>query len=118
MATRRENVAAARENAAEAMATAKENAAEAVATAKENAAEAIAKVKPKLRGVFHEYAFPVAIVAGARPRRPRPSGKAQLAAGIYAFTLAALLGIERPLPPGRLEAAAHRASGCAASTTR
>jgi hemolysin III len=99
MARGRENVAVARDNAAEAMASARENvaaardnAAEAVATAKENAAEAIAKVKPKLRGVFHEYAFPVALLAGVILILAAPSGKAQLAAGIYAFSLAALLG--------------------------
>ena len=114
MANARENVTAARENAAEAMSTARENAAEAMttarentaaamatakenttaamATAKENAAEAIAKVKPKLRGVFHEWAFPVAVLAGAVLVIAAPDGKARLAAGIYAFSLAALLG--------------------------
>jgi hemolysin III len=86
-------VAAARENAAEAMAGARENAADAVAAAKENAAEAIAKVKPKLRGVFHEYAFPVAVVAGAALVIAAPDGRAKIAAAIYAFSLAALLGV-------------------------
>ena len=85
-------MANARENAAEAMATARENAADAVATAKENAAEAIAKVKPKLRGVFHEWAFPVAVLAGVVLVVAAPDGKARVAAGIYAFSLAALLG--------------------------
>jgi hemolysin III len=92
MARGRENVVAARENAAEAMVTAKGNAADAVATAKENAAEVIAKVKPRLRGVFHEWAFPVAVLAGIILVLAAPSGKARLAAGIYAFSLAALLG--------------------------
>ena len=92
MARGRENVVAARENAADAVASAKENAAEAVVAAKENAAEAIAKVKPKLRGVFHEYAFPVAIVAGLILVALAPNGRARVAAGIYAFSLAALLG--------------------------
>jgi hemolysin III len=94
-----EKMTTARENAADAMATAKENvatakgnAADAMATAKENAAEVIAKVKPKLRGVFHEWAFPVAVVAGVVLVLAAPSGKARLAAGIYAFSLAALLG--------------------------
>ena len=63
-----------------------------MATAKENAAEAIAKVKPRLRGVFHEWAFPVAVVAGVILVLAAPTGRAQLAAGIYAFSLAALLG--------------------------
>jgi hemolysin III len=81
MARGRENVVAARDSAADA-----------VATAKENAAEVIAKVKPRLRGVFHEYAFPVAILAGILLVVLAPSGRARLAAGIYAFSLAALLG--------------------------
>ncbi len=92
-------VTSARDNAAEAMATAKGNAAEAmasarenVATAKGNAAEVIAKVKPRLRGVFHEWAFPVALLAGVVLVALAPSGRAKLAAGIYAFSLAALLG--------------------------
>ncbi len=88
-----EAMASARENAAGAMADARENAAEAVAIAKENAAEAIAKVKPKLRGVFHEWAFPVAVVAGIALVVAAPSGRAKVAAAIYAFSLAALLGV-------------------------
>jgi hemolysin III len=92
MTTARENAADAMASAKENVATAKENAADAMATAKENAAEAIAKVKPKLRGVFHEWAFPVAVVAGVALVLAAPSGKAKLAAGIYAFSLAALLG--------------------------
>jgi hemolysin III len=63
-----------------------------MASAKENAAEAIAKVKPKLRGVFHEWAFPVAVLAGVVLVVAAPDGRARLAAGIYAFSLAALLG--------------------------
>jgi hemolysin III len=92
-------VASARENAADAMSSAKENvaaardnAADAMASAKENAAEVIAKVKPRLRGVFHEWAFPVALLAGVILVLAAPSGRAKLAAGIYAFSLAALLG--------------------------
>ncbi len=103
VATARENVVAARENAAGAMASARENAAETIATArgnaadamasaKENAADAIAKVKPKLRGVFHEWAFPVAVLAGVILVLAAPSDKAKLAAGVYAFCLAGLLG--------------------------
>src|SRR6188472_3276078 len=96
VASARENaveaVTTARDNAADAVATAKENAADAVATAKENAAEAIAKVKPRLRGVFHEWAFPVAILAGGALVVAAPDGRARLAAAIYAFSLAALLG--------------------------
>ncbi len=103
VSTARENAAeavtSAKENAAERMArgrenvaTARENAAEAMASARENAAEVMAKVKPRLRGVFHEYAFPVALLAGVLLVLLAPSGRAKLAAGIYAFSLAALLG--------------------------
>jgi hemolysin III len=96
VATARENavdaVATARENAVDAMATARENAAEAMATARENATEAMAKVKPRLRGVFHEYAFPIALLAAAALVIAAPDGRARLAAAIYGFSLAALLG--------------------------
>jgi len=88
-----EAMASARGNAADAMAGARDNAAEAVATARENAADAIAKAKPKLRGVFHEYAFPVALLAGAALVIAAPDGRAKIAAAIYAFSLAALLGV-------------------------
>src|SRR5436190_4648254 len=87
-----EAMASARGNAADAMASAKGNAAEAMATARENAAEAIAKVKPQLRGGFHEWAFPVALLAGVGLVLAAPDGRARLAAAIYAFSLAALLG--------------------------
>jgi hemolysin III len=85
-------MANARESAAEAVATARDSAAEAVATAKEGAAEAIAKVKPRLRGVFHEWAFPVAVLAAIVLVVVAPDGRARLAAAIYGFSLAALLG--------------------------
>src|SRR6266550_2102423 len=80
------------ERAGEAMVSARENAAEAMATARGNAAEAIAKVKPRLRGVFHEWAFPVAVLAGIALVLAAPDGRARIAAAIYAFSLAALLG--------------------------
>ena len=96
MASARENatgaMASARENAAGAVASARENASEAMATARENAAGAIAKVKPRLRGVFHEWAFPIAVVAGVGLVIAAPDGRARIAAAIYAFSLAALLG--------------------------
>src|SRR5919198_823408 len=87
-----EAMTAARGNAADAMATARDSAADAMATARDSAAEAIAKVKPRLRGVFHEYAFPIAVLAGAALVIAAPGGRARLAAAIYAFSLAALLG--------------------------
>jgi hemolysin III len=49
--------------------------------------------KPRLRGVFHEYAFFVALVAVALLLVYAPSGRARLAAGIYAVGLVGLLGV-------------------------
>ena len=49
-------------------------------------------VKPRLRGVVHEYAFFVALAAGAALLVVAPSGKARLAVGLYVLGLAGLLG--------------------------
>ncbi|MBA2504476.1 MAG: hemolysin III family protein [Thermoleophilaceae bacterium] len=49
-------------------------------------------MKPKLRGVSHQYAFFVAVIAGALLVVLAPGGEARLAAAIYAFTLAGLFG--------------------------
>src|SRR5688572_17199431 len=87
-----ERVAEAKAASAESWADAKTATAEKVADAKAATADAIAKVKPRLRGVSHEIAFFVAIVAGAVLVALAPEGKPTLAAAIYAFSLAALLG--------------------------
>jgi hemolysin III len=52
----------------------------------------IEAIKPRLRGVIHEYAFFVALVAGAALLVSAPSGKARVAAAIYVLGLAGLLG--------------------------
>jgi hemolysin III len=49
-------------------------------------------VKPRLRGVVHEYAFFVALAAGAVLLILAPSPKARLATAIYVLGLAGLLG--------------------------
>jgi hemolysin III len=49
-------------------------------------------VKPRLRGVSHQYAFYVAVIAGAVLVLLAPSGRATVAALIYAGGLAGLLG--------------------------
>ncbi len=49
-------------------------------------------VKPRLRGVFHQYAFFVSLVLGVGLILAASDGKARLAAGIYAFAVSALLG--------------------------
>jgi hemolysin III len=51
-----------------------------------------AAVKPRLRGVVHEYAFFVALVAGAALLVVAPAGKARVAIAIYVLGLAGLLG--------------------------
>ena len=49
-------------------------------------------VKPRLRGVSHQYAFFVAVLAGTVLVLFAPAGRATLAAAIYAVGLAGLLG--------------------------
>jgi hemolysin III len=51
-----------------------------------------APVKPRLRGVFHQYAFFVSLPCGAALLLAASPGRARLAAGIYALALSALLG--------------------------
>jgi hemolysin III len=60
--------------------------------ATERATEAIASVKPKLRGVSHEWAFFVSLVLGAALIVAAKTPKATLAVAIYAVSLSALLG--------------------------
>ncbi|MGH2956700.1 MAG: PAQR family membrane homeostasis protein TrhA, partial [Solirubrobacterales bacterium] len=49
--------------------------------------------KPRLRGVSHQWAFFVSLVAGAALVIFAPEGQATLAAAIYAASLSALLGV-------------------------
>ena len=49
-------------------------------------------VKPRLRGVSHQWAFFVSLVTGLALVLSAPGGRATLAAGIYAATVAALFG--------------------------
>jgi hemolysin III len=67
-------------------------AAETAESAKEVASEAITAVKPKLRGVSHEWAFFVSLVLGAALVIAAETPKATLAVAIYAASLSALLG--------------------------
>jgi hemolysin III len=60
--------------------------------AKEVASEAIATVKPRLRGVSHEWAFFVSLFLGAGLVLAAKTPKATLAVAIYAVSLSALLG--------------------------
>ena len=56
------------------------------------AGEAIARVKPKLRGVSHEWAFFVSLFLGAGLIVAAKTPTATLAVAIYAVSLSALLG--------------------------
>ncbi len=92
MATARENTAEMAASARENVAAARDNASEMAATARQNAAEAIEKVKPKLRGVSHEWAFFLSLGAGAALILAAHGTKATIAVAIYAGSLSALLG--------------------------
>jgi hemolysin III len=54
--------------------------------------EGLLKVKPRLRGVSHEYAFFVSIVTGVLLILAASDGRARLAASVYAVAVTALLG--------------------------
>ena len=69
-----------------------ERAVEKAESAKEVAAEAIAAVKPKLRGVSHQWAFVVSLFLGAGLIVAAKTPRATLAVAIYAASLSALLG--------------------------
>jgi hemolysin III len=89
----RERFNEAREAAAERIADAREATAEAVADVRAAAAEQIAKVKPRLRGVSHEYAFFVSLVLGAILIVAADGFEATLAVAIYSVSLSALFGV-------------------------
>jgi hemolysin III len=72
---------------------AKEAASEAVADAKHAASEFIARQKPRLRGVSHQWAFFVSLLAGAGLIVAAPTPRATIAVAIYAISLSALLGV-------------------------
>jgi hemolysin III len=71
---------------------ARDAAVERAEAAKGAASDAIAAVKPKLRGVSHEWAFFVSLILGAGLIIAAKTPKATLAVAIYAISLSALLG--------------------------
>ena len=94
-----ERVEAAREATAQRMGAtgerveaAKAAAGERVEAAKAAAVELQQKVKPKLRGVVHEFSFPVSLLAGGLLVFFASGGRERLALAIYAVSLSALLG--------------------------
>jgi hemolysin III len=88
-----ERAADAREAMAGKAADAREAMGDAATDAREKAAEAIAKVKPRLRGVTHEYAFFVSLVLGAGLIVLAEGTEATVAVAIYAVSLSALFGV-------------------------
>jgi hemolysin III len=88
----RDRAGAARDAVGE-RATAARDAAKGAATdAMDAASDAIAAVKPKLRGVSHEWAFFVSLGLGAALVIAAKTPKATLAVAVYAVSLSALLG--------------------------
>lgn len=71
---------------------ARDAAAERAGSARDAASEAIAAVKPRLRGVSHQWAFVVSLFLGAGLVIAADSPTATLAVTIYAVSLSALLG--------------------------
>jgi hemolysin III len=83
---------AAREAMGDRATAAKEAVGERATAAKEATAEAIAAVKPKLRGVTHEWAFFLSLGFGAALIVLAEGTEATLAVAIYAVSLSALFG--------------------------
>ncbi len=87
-----ERATTAKEAMGERASAAKEAVGERAAAAKEATAEAIAAVKPKLRGVSHEWAFFLSLGFGTALIILAETPKATLAVAIYAVSLSALFG--------------------------
>jgi hemolysin III len=87
-----ERAGAARDAMGERAGAARAAAVEKAETAKGAAADAIAAVKPRLRGVSHEWAFFVSLFLGTALIVAARTPKATLAVAIYAVSLSALLG--------------------------
>ncbi len=87
-----ERMDAAREAMGERASAARDAMGERVDAARDAAVEAIAAVKPRLRGVSHEWAFFISLLLGAGLIVAADTPKATLAAAIYAVSLSALLG--------------------------
>jgi hemolysin III len=87
-----ERLSTARDAAVERAGAAREAVEEKAAAAKEAAADAIAAVKPRLRGVSHEWAFFTSLGLGIALIAAADSSRATLAMAIYAASLSALFG--------------------------
>jgi hemolysin III len=80
------------ERVGEKASAAREAVSDRASAAKEATADAIASVKPKLRGVSHEWAFFVSLGLGTALIVAAKTPKATLAVAVYAVSLSALLG--------------------------
>lgn len=87
-----ERASAARDAMGDRATAAKEAVGERASAAKEATADAIALVKPKLRGVSHEWAFFLSLGFGVALIVLAKTPKATLAVAIYAASLSALFG--------------------------
>jgi hemolysin III len=87
-----DRTAAAREAVGDRTAAAKEAVEERATAAREVTAEALALVKPKLRGVSHEWAFFASLFFGAALILLASTPRATIAVAIYAVSLSALFG--------------------------
>ncbi len=88
-----EALESARERGAEAFETAREQAADVLDSAREQAAAVVARVKPRLRGVIHEYAFFVALILAALLLIESRGGRELTAMAIYAAGICGLFGV-------------------------
>ncbi len=88
-----ERVAEAKTAASDRVSDARAVASERVADARAAAEGLIARSKPRLRGVSHEWAFFVSLIAGGALVLSAPSGRSAAVAAIYAGSLSALLGV-------------------------
>jgi hemolysin III len=89
----KERVSDAKAATSERVADARAAATERVAEAKTAAGDFIERQKPRLRGVSHEWAFFVSLVAGSVLVAAAPTPRARLAVAVYAVSLSALLGV-------------------------
>ncbi len=89
----KQRVADVRDAATQRVSDARDAATGAVADAKLAASQFVARQKPKLRGVSHQWAFFVSLVAGGALIALAPSTRATVAVAIYAVSLSALLGV-------------------------
>lgn len=87
-----ERASAARDAATGRATAARDAMGERASAAREAASDAIAAVKPRLRGVSHEWAFFVSLFLGAGLIVAANTPRATLAVTIYAVSLSALLG--------------------------